>query len=370
MWRTLTATLLAVACAGGCGAKTGLLVPDVISPPDVADVIDAPDVPDVPDVPRRCVSGNFDLVGRESEVLLVLDRSGSMNQRLGGMSRWQLLRNALAATLPRFEDRINVGALFFPEDGAASRTAACAIANVPSVDVIPSFRATPRVLSVLDNSGTGGGTPTAAALQRAYTYFVRNPSRLRARYLLLATDGAPNCNPDLDGSTCRCTGGGSCRTSDPTRCLDDVRTVDIVRQIANNPVAPMATYVIGIANDDETVFASTLTAMAVAGGRPKRLADGRATYYDVREPDDLATALNAVQNAVARCTFLAPSRPREGTTITILVNGVAAVRDETRANGWDWTDRALGEITLFGPACPADASLSTRVSARVACVDE
>src|SRR5262245_10786479 len=124
-----------------CGARTGLLVPDVELPADVTalDAADVPDATDVLDAPV-CAPGRFVLVARAADLLLVIDRSSSMGQGLGaaGASKWALLRGALAATLPRFQDRINVGALFYPESGAESREASCALANIPDVDIAPA----------------------------------------------------------------------------------------------------------------------------------------------------------------------------------------------------------------------------------------
>jgi len=373
--RRRSALLAATLAACGCGAKTGLLVPDVYQPPDGpdADVMDVADVLDVPEaeVPR-CRPGTFPLTERAADILLVLDRSGSMNQSLngrGGTSKWRLLRDALAATLPRVEARVRVGALFFPEDGAESRLAACAFANIPSVDVTLASGTTPQVIGVFDNTGTGGGTPTAAALLRGYTYLVRNPDRTRARYIVLATDGAPNCNGALDPSTCVCGGpgggGGRGCGSDANRCLDDQRAVSTITQIATNAVTAMPVFVIGLADHTDSTFATTLRRMAVAGGRPNR-ATGVPTYYDVQRPDELTAALTTIQNEVARCTFVAPSRPTNPDAITLTVNGAPVPRDPTRVNGWDWTDMGFGELTLFGTACPRDTATNT-ATATVGC---
>ena len=80
----------AVLATAGCGAKTGLLVPDVLSFPD-ADVPDVPDVLDAPDAPEatvpRCRPGTFPLTERAADILLVLDRSGSMNRPLNEIGR-------------------------------------------------------------------------------------------------------------------------------------------------------------------------------------------------------------------------------------------------------------------------------------------
>lgn len=360
-----------------CGARTGLLVPDVSEPSDA--VADVPVIVDV--APRVCTPGSFVLEPRAAEVLLVIDRSSSMGQSLtgrgGGTSKWELLRSALATTLPTFQDRINVGALFYPESGAATRTAACALSNIPSVDVDPSVNTAARLLAVFDASDPGGSTPTAAALLRAYTYFVRHPSRARARYLVLATDGGPNCNAALDPAVCECIGGGGgCRgggglggLTGGNMCLDRVRTRDEIRDIATNPVTAIPTYVIGMADSTERSAAleTTLTEMAIAGGRPNHTATGAETYYDVRRDEDLATAFTAVQNAIARCTFVTPSTPTSTNGLSLAVNGVAVPYDPTHANGWDWTDRAYGELALFGPACPSNAASAPTATAIVEC---
>lgn len=374
-FRALALSAVTTALAA-CGAKTGLRLPDVVTTPDAtldaSDVADVMDVADVRDVVRGCVPGRFNLEARAADILLVIDRSGSMGQSLSGSrtSKWRVVRDALNATLPQFQRQIQVGAVFYPEEGADTRTAACAFANIPSVDITPAFNTTSRVVGIFDNTAPGGATPTNAALLRGYTYFVRNPNRARARYLVLATDGAPNCNAGLNPTTCVCVRpggrGGAC-SSDGNNCLDDARTVATIRQIAVNPVTPIPTYVIGIAGSDDVAFSQTLTAMAVAGGRPNRTATGEATFYDVQREGDLTRAFTSIQSAIARCTFVAPSRPSDTDTITLTVNGVPVPRDTTHVNGWDWTDRAVGELTLFGAACPADVSPSTNATATVEC---
>lgn len=368
-----------VALLGGCGARTGLRLPDGAPLPDAAEVGGARDVP----LPPRCIPGRFTLAQRGADVLLVIDRSGSMGQRLGpgrsGPSKWSLLRDALAATLPAFQERIRVGALFFPQEGADARVAACELPNIPSVDIDPSTGTAARVIGVLDATEPGGSTPTAAALLRAYTWFVRNPDRARARYLVLATDGGPNCNAALDPASCVCVAGGvpfgganTCRRDrDGQRCLDRARTVSEIAQLADNPVAAIPTFVIGLADASDPDYPAALTAMAIAGRRPFVSASGVPTYYNVERPEDLTRAFTTVQDTVSRCAFVTPSRPEETGSIAIEAGGAAVALDPTHRDGWDWSDRAFGEITFFGAACErVIASRATEVQATVECAGD
>lgn len=383
MSRRVTGSVVAWAVlAAACGARTGLNVPDVAFPEDAT--IDAPDVVDVVDVvdvrPPTCATGRFTLTQRGADMMLVVDRSGSMGQRLGaarsGPSKWVLLRDALAGTLPAFQGRIGTGALFYPQDGAETRVSTCALPNIPSVDINPALNTASRVIDVFHETGPGGSTPTAAALLRAYTWFVRNPNRARARYLVLATDGGPNCNAALDPRRCVCVGGAlggagglSCaRDGDGLRCLDRDRTVNEIRDMVTNPVASIPTFVIGLADDSDASYAATLTAMAVAGGRPFFNARGEPTYYNVQVASDLTQAFTTIQETVSRCAFVTPSRPGVTGSIVLSAGGAVVPADPSRRNGWDWTDRAFGEITLFGPACDnVIAARTTEVVANVVC---
>jgi hypothetical protein len=373
-----------LAIVGGCGARTGLNLPDATTLPDVPDASDAPDARDVL-LPPRCIPGRFTLTQRGADMMLVIDRSGSMGQSLGGgrgsPAKWELLRDALSSTLPAFQDRIRVGALFFPQDGADTRVSACELANIPSVDIRPAYGAATQVLGVFAGTEPGGSTPTAAALLRAYNYFVRNPDRARARYLVLATDGGPNCNAALAAASCVCVGAGgtgpfgggaSCRRdADGRRCLDNERTVREIAELAANPVASIPTFVIGLADETDPNYAATLTAMAIAGGRPFVSASGAPGYYNVERAADLTRAFTTIQDTVSRCSFVTPSRPEETGSIAITAAGETVPPDPTRRDGWDWTDRAFGELTFFGPACArVIASRATQVQATVRCADD
>lgn len=386
----------------GCGAKTGLRVPDVevledatIDRPDtidVADVRDVPDTFDVPDVPdvQACVPGRFDLERRGAEVMFVIDRSNSMAFSLDGavgvpmaQQRWTVLNNALARVLPMYDRTVSFGAKFYPQPIAPGNTDVdenCT--SRPGIDLEPALGNGPSLLRFFTTTRPGGGTPTHDGLQQASTYLRSRTNRGAARYIVLATDGGPNCNPRNSVPASRCV----CTSSDPNacrgnpmlgiyNCLDDLRTVALVRDIASpstpgTPAIPV--YVVGL--DGSMTMRPDLLAvldeMANAGGRPRPIVNpGDRAYYSVRNPGDLERAFDTIVAPLARCAFVTPSRPTNPDEIDVEINGRTIARDTMRAEGWDWTDRDFGELTFYGMACAQASTANVRVSARVGCRD-
>jgi hypothetical protein len=165
------------------------------------------------------------------------------------------------------------------------------------------------------------------------TYFagVTEPN---PKYILLATDGLPNCTGTTNNQN------------------DD--TPGAIMAVANARTAGIPTFVVGIsapagaAND-------AMNMMATAGGLP-RAADPQ--YYPVTSAAELVTAVNALVTIAASCVFPVPPPPtNDGTTnrsnIIVRGDGNKIERDQTHTNGWDFTDGAMMSVTLYGPACDA-----------------
>ena len=111
----------------------------------------------------------------------------------------------------------------------------------------------------------GNGTPTRYAIQKAVAHLKATPTNT-PRYILLATDGEPNC---ADGMT--------------NALVDPDGAVDAIRMAA---AEGFKTFVIGIA----TQFGDanmTLNRMAEAGGEP-RMGDPR--YYPVASRTELVNS--------------------------------------------------------------------------------
>jgi hypothetical protein len=369
---------LGLVAVASCGSRTGLFGVDdgANTLPDGAPLTDAQALSDAqPDGFVPCMPGTFTFVLATAQLMFVIDRSGSMAfsvdgqmpTRGGGLppgvsSRWDTLREALFQTITPLDNELAIGAKFFPEPPPVPQSGdpeeQCA--TDMGVGIPPARGNVASIINVFDTTDPGGGTPTEEAIRLAAQYL--STTRGVARTIVLATDGAPNCNSALDNFTCVCTGAANtCAdpTTGPYQCLDDQRTVAAVKDVFDNQNIPV--YVIGIGGTERPEFLQVLDDMAVAGGRP------RATtpkHYNVQSETELQDALQSISDSIAKCTYLTPSAPTDPNAITVQIGGVTIPRDPTHMNGWDWVDKAFGELAFFGASCTA-ASMSTATATAV-----
>jgi hypothetical protein len=340
-----------------CGAKTGLLLDASVDRADAP--VDRPST----DV---CVPGVVNASPSSIELLLLADRSTSMERDLLGGSnvprRWDVLRDALATTLPRYQDRVAMGLQFFP---GVTTSEVCAVAAVP--DLTPGLGQALPVLLRFGRTEPNGRTPTWLGVQSAGRYLVGRAAPRRFRAILLATDGAPNCNGSLDGARCTCTALGSTGQQqcedDPSLCLDDGRTV---AEVARLTAQGIPTYVVGIDGDNQPELITVLSQLAVAGGRPNPATSARP-YYSVRRPEDLTSAFDQIQRQVSRCVFgVSPGAPA-GAAVAVTLGGREVARDERHAAGWDWSDPERTTLTFFGAPCDQLSAAPAPVQVTIAC---
>jgi hypothetical protein len=366
---------LSLVAIASCGSRTGLfgvddavtalteggVLPDGFVPPDTA--VDGK-------VP--CMPGQFTFVLATAQLMFVIDRSGSMAFSLDGQipdrngnlppgvtSRWDTLRDALFQTLTPFDNQLAMGAKFYPEvnpGGTAPADEACR--TDVGVPIAPARGNVNQIINVFDTTDPNGGTPTSEALRLAAQYI--SGTRGVARTMILATDGAPNCNGDLDQTRCTCTSvTGNCATAPggEFNCLDDARSISTITDIFQTQKIPV--FVIGIGSTERPEFLKVLDDMAVAGGRPRPTTP---KHYNVQSAAELQSALTSIGDSIAKCTYLTPSAPTDPNAITVEINGKSIPRDPTHMNGWDWVDQAFGELAFFGAACTAASGGTTTTS--------
>lgn len=354
---------------GACGAKTGLKYEEAGVDASEDAAVDAPFFDVGPDV---CIDEPpVRLEGQRATVAFVIDASNSMNFGLSGErepspgdpSRWSVTIEALDAALRGRDDRLDLGAKLFPNADISDvdPDEACRVTN--RLDLEVASNNLDSLLGRLSRRLPAGGTPTARAISVTRRALEGRPSE-NPQFVVLVTDGAPNCNQSLR-PPCDCTGLEGCDdpTFGPILCLDERQTLGAIDETFAGAGIPV--YVIGVEDPSRPEYADVLDRMAIAGGRPRE--DSGRYFYEVSRSEELVDAFETITDQIALCVFRAP----DGTDVErfnrLDVEGVPVMRDPTRVQGWDVTNAATGEITLYGLACERVSQGADRVTGLVLC---
>jgi hypothetical protein len=315
------------------------------------------------DVPTGCGEFPFNVSSEPADLMLVVDRSLSMEDDIpGGGTKWEAMLAAVDGVTHALETSIHFGLASYAAEGGDL----CAPGDV-ILDPAPNNA--DAIVNRLTRDGTGGATPTAASLENVGDYFQvpRAGHEDHSPAILLATDGAPNCNDALDGSSCTCTtggggGGGDCGGGQ--FCLDDMHTYSVIEAIAGgDPSVPV--YVIGLPGTE--AYADVLSEMARRGATARA---GDPAYYAAGDRAALETALTEIASGFVGCVFsmdVAPANPRQ---VRILLDGMEVMHTDDRSEGWAYTNPENTVFELFGTPCDVltDGNPHT-VTAEYACVE-
>lgn len=298
-------------------------------------------------------------------VMLAVDRSGSMGGQIDAActgacaTRMSDLKQAVATFATLADDRVRLGLTTFPKDPTASMSGAEASCQ-PATDVrvplpVPARAddaqasqtnrtAAMQVNAAVQSLQPAGGTPTGATLAFLSTLPELKAADFRNDFVLLLTDGLPNCNANnpndfvQSAAQCRCqTGGGDCSSLDTRRrgCLDADATVAQV-EVLNR--AGVKTIVVGFGADTNHADArEVLERLARAGGVARRCtmdsecgAGDRCTNeqcgrwsFQASNRAELEQVLTTVLRglAPATCTRELPDRPVNRNAVTLIVDG-------------------------------------------------
>jgi von Willebrand factor type A domain len=278
-----------------------------------------------PTADANCGQRMFDLKKVPPDVLIVLDRSGSMGDAVPmgtcaapPCSKWTEVSNAVKKVVTATDTAIRWGIKFFPED-----TVHCQVG--PGVAVPIGDMTGAAIGTAIDAQlPQGAGTPTQVAMMTATT-FVAGLQEPNAKYILLATDGEPNCNPGPGGNAAA--GAGT------------------VAAVAAAAAMGIPVFVVGIATSGPAD--AVLSMVAIAGKRPRA---GMPPYYPVANGDDLVAALGTIGGQIASCTFGFGEMPPDPDNIEVTAGGVKIPKDPAHASGWDYGTGQMS-IVLYGSYC-------------------
>ena len=317
----------------------------------------------------NCGEENFLLEAVPPNVMLVLDRSGSMadnfwdgdnNAATADVTRWNSLFNVVDSVVTSFNTDINFGAQYFPSDSAqdAYGAPACMVDVSPEVPVdIMNAEAILASLAPADIGDLMGATPATAGVESALAH-LRSLDPDVDRFVILVTDGAANCGADSDLSTCPAVGCELMETYDDrlpqvvAEAFDDEGIPTFVVGIDVNPTAGVQ----GVGNDGQPEADTylRLNDVAVAGGRPL---DDAAKFFNAQNELELQSALDQIAGQVVSCTLPLADEPLSPAFVEIEIAGMLwdRIDDCTTEDGWVFTnpDGPYDAIELCGAACTA-----------------
>lgn len=254
-----------------------------------------------------CGAKPFKITALKPNVMIVLDRSGSMGKSVpgAGKSRWQVAQEALNQLFASYSNTIGFGLVMF----SACNGAGCSPGKISNpigsytTDIQKTVAATPLCNSGKNETVIGGtlnGLIGEVSLQVAD----------RPNVIVLVTDGADNC------------GGGGAKAA---------------AQLLAQAVS-VKTYVVGFSGD---VNASELTSIAKAAGT--------APYFQAENGTQLQSALSQIATGVATCTFKLDQVPPSGSLWVFFDKDPTGVPKDPN-NGFAY-DAQTNTLTFHGAAC-------------------
>lgn len=195
-------------------------------------------------------------------LIIVLDRSGSMTSAPDGSfanppnRRWDIAVEAVKKVAKEYNGLLPIGLSMFAPDGGCGGG---------KLDVPPDYDTEAKIFSAVDAADPDSATPTGDTITNlSKEPALRDPGR--AQYMLLITDGEPNCGGAEPGYT--------------------------VTALANayKQVPSITTFVVGFGALDAGAT-DTMNQMAEAGGKPIMGLPGARKFYVAENAESLNRAL-------------------------------------------------------------------------------
>jgi hypothetical protein len=295
----------------------------------------------------NCGNSASSMTQLPADLLLVLDRSGSMTNGISDddpcdpasgtcAQRWTTMMAAMRTVLATSPTSIRWGLKFFSTPGltggSGSTPAGCVVTS--DVEVPVATDNADAITSSIATTSPNYNTPTRAAIQVAVAYLSAVQDG-RSKYILLATDGQPNCPATGDVATA-------------TDLEPAVAAIAAARSVG------IAVYVIGVGPS-----AGNLDQMASSGGTNQ--------FYPALSPQALTAALNAIVGTVASCVYTMSSTPPDPNNLGVYLDKQLVLESATDG----WTLSSPNAVTFHGPTCERiKAGAYTSVQVLFGCPDK
>jgi len=379
-------------------------------------------------------------------LMLVLDRSGSMNlpfdptQAACGScgqsgqpacdpvacpTRWDTLIGTADDFLTKHGTVARMGVAFFPslstatitDPGSGVQSGFCGPANgidvaLPTADDDATLTASANAVDFAIkrvgatdsplSGGVGGGTPTGDSLTFVADHAGFGPTIQRQSFILLMTDGLPNCNPNsgldanVNPAACDCTDGATSTTCTYYPVLDCNDFNETARKVSDIRSTGVKTIVIGYGDVFGSSAQRSLQQIALAGDFQRRCAAGGGEcdptdtscfqdtnpnlcseqFFRATSKDQLSAALAAVSSAILQgnpCVVELEPAPVDPTFLTVLVTEQGVTTSNPYPSPlWTFTAEPDGNATLTfnDPLCTKMKSASEDITYEIRSVHQ
>jgi hypothetical protein len=277
-----------------------------------------------------------------ADVLILLDRSGSMDTAYGPGTRYQAVATMLSDLVTTYATHVRFGYQEMPgRQGCDAEIVSGCCASPPLVSIADSN--TQAVTAAIASAGPmDGNTPTAAALQAALAYFESLDDGVVNRFVLLATDGVPNCT--LAGAL----SGGDASDVTSAACADALAQVNAMVALGVRVIVLS----LGPSVADDTIGgAACLDALAHAGG--DAASPGSPGYYSASDPQQLQLAIEQIiGGGVPRpsCSVRFPDKVKIPLKIGVYLDGKPIPFGQ--ADGWRLDSQSNPQgVVISGKYC-------------------
>ncbi len=267
-------------------------------------------------------------------VLILLDQSGSMKAAEGSTTRWDAATSSVIDAVTSLDGVANFGLIGFPthvitSDADASQTCNAELKSAPAPGNGAALAAT------IDTAAPQmGHTPVRAALQLARTELAKPAYADTNRYVVLVTDGLPNCK----GIAPTANGGYFANYEDPSDAVLDLANDGITTFVVGYGIAGLSAHSEGSEHFAET-YADN---MAEAGGT--------GSHRSVSSGAELEQVLSDITREVAPCEFQLSSAPRGGAEyVRVTIDDTDYAMGD--ADGWTLVDGTTVSLSESGAAC-------------------
>lgn len=266
---------------------------------------------------------------------IVLDRSGSMDEDFGGVTRWNAAVDTLVGAdgvVTRLQSDIRFGLATYSNDG---------MGECPDIGSFsPQLDAADEITTLLAMTMPEGDTPTGESIQQV-TDIVLAGNWVGDKVIVLVTDGEPD----------------TCAIPDPMG-----GQVDEVRQVVIDAVtaafdAGIRTYVISVGPE---LSADHLQAVANAG-----IGATDAMFWVANDTDGLVMAFDEIVSGLRSCDFALDKPLTEDLAPSCTVTVNDADLPYADPNGWQLSDPMT--LELVGTACDSIQSGAVAINMTCTC---